>query len=295
MSDDRRVPLSVDRHRGRFWRRFTSYDFARHRRSVPLVLAEVEPVAAAMPVVFAEGDDGPEPVALLRIVPGGGSPFISPKGLWLATYVPSIVRVHPFSARAAGDGRMNLMVDEDSGLVTDNPGDEAFFDEAGGLAKPTAEVVEFFRQREASALKARAAVARLQALDLLVPFVPTGVTAPPGAFAGLQMVDRARYDALPDARWLELRGLGAIALVQAHLVSMAQVPWLARAEQLKDEEAAGLQRPLAAAAPDVPSQRGVDDFLAALAAAQEGEGVGNTPADDPEAPLRSDDSKRKPH
>lgn len=295
MSDDRRVPLSVDRHRGRFWRRFTSYDFVRHRRSVPLVLAEVEPVAAAMPVVFSTGEDGPEPVALLRIVPGGGSPFISPKGLWLATYVPSIVRVHPFSARAAGDGRMNLMLDEDSGLVTDSPADEAFFDETGSLAPATAEVVEFFRQREASALKARAAVARLQAMELLVPFMPAGVTAPPGAFSGLQMVDRARYDALADDIWLELRRLGAIALVQAHLVSMAQVPWLARAEQLKDEEAAGLQRPLAAGAPDVPSQRGVDDFLAALAAAQEGDSAGTAPAETPDDLLPPADSKRKPH
>ena len=288
MNEDRRVPLSTDRHRGRFWRRFTSYDFARHRRSVPLVLAEAEPVAAAMPVVFAPGEDGLEPVALLRIIPGGPSPFVSPQGLWLATYVPSVLRVHPFSARAAGDGRMNLMIDEDSGLITGDPSDEAFFDAEGGLAKPTAELVEFFRQREASALRGRAAVARLAALDLLTPFAPSNLAAPPGSFDGLLAIDRARFDALEDAAWLELRRLGAIALAHAHLVSMAQVPWLARAEQLKDEEAAGLRRTASAPAADLPSQRGVEDFLAAFAAAQDTD----LPQPDPEP---QDPTKRKPH
>lgn len=278
MAEEQRVPLSQERHRARFWRRFTSYEFARGWRQVPLVLAEVEAVAAAMPVVFARdaegGPHGLEPVALLRLVPGGPSAFVSPAGLWLATYVPSRVRVHPFSAASAGDGRLMLMIDEASGLVTDRPDDEPFFAEDGGLAPATAELVDFFRQREASALRARQAAARLRELGLMVPFAPA-VEAPAGAWDGLWRIDRDRYDALEDARWLELRRLGAVELAQAHFVSLAQVPWLARAEAVRDEEAAGLRRPaaaagigsaLGAAGQPSPSERGVEDFLAALAA-----------------------------
>lgn len=271
MREAHRVPLSLERHRERFWRRFTSYDFVRPMRHTPLVLAEIEAVAAAMPVVFAGDGAALEPVALLRLVPGGPSAFVSPAGLWLATYVPSLIRVHPFSAMAVGeDDRMMLMVDEGSGLVGDGPDGEPFFAEGDGLAPAVADLVSFFRQREASAARARAAAARLEALGLLAPFAPA-VEAPAGAWDGLRAVDRARFEALGDAEYLELRRLGAVAMVHAHFVSLAQVPWLARAEAVRDAEAAGPGRPGAAAPVAAPPERGVEDFLAALAAAQGGE------------------------
>lgn len=273
MDAQRIEPLSPDRHGARYWRRPQSYGFARGLRRVPLALIELEPVAAAIPVLFAGGPQGLEPVALLRLSPGGDSRFISPRGLWLAAYVPSALRAHPFSARPAQDGRMMLMVDEASGLVTDDPGDERFFAADGQLTPATAAVVEFFRQREGSAGRARAAVARLAELGLLCPFLPQAPAVPAEVWRGLWAVNTARFAALDDARFLELRRLGALGLVHAHLVSMTQVQWLLRAEALADEEAAGLRAPivraLPAAAPEPePTAAGVRDFLAALAAAE---------------------------
>lgn len=260
MSEDPRVPLSPARHGRLRWRRFDSYDFVRPLREVPVVAAEAEPVAAAMPLLFRRTAEGIVPVALLRMVPGGPSPFVSPAGLWLAAYVPSLIRVHPFSARAAGEGRMMLMVDESSGLLTEDPADELFFGPDGTPAPALAELVGFFREREASALRTSAACARLGALDLLVPFVPAGAgDAPETAWQGLAVVDRARFEALGDEAWLELRRLGGLGLVHAHFVSLAQVPWLLRAEAVRDGEAA--------APPKVPAPSGPDvsEFLAALA------------------------------
>ena len=271
-SEDRRVPLSATRHAGRFWRRFSSYDFARGRRLVPLALAEAEPVAASMPILFGQGEDGLEPQALLRIVPGGPSAFVSPAGLWLAAYVPSLLRVHPFSARSAGDGRMVLLVDEGSGLVTEaiggGDGAEPFFDADGNPAKATSDLVDFFREREGSALNARRAVARLAALDLLRPFAPAKPRVPEGTWEGLLAVDRDRWAQLDDATHLELRRLGAVGLVHAHLVSMAQVAWLQQAEALRDG-AQGAGQP----APPQEGPRGIDDFLAALSEARDDHGL----------------------
>jgi hypothetical protein len=288
MDGPRIEPLSPARHAGRYWRRFADYGFARGLRRVPLALVEVEPVAAAMPVLFAGGPQGLEPVALLRLVPGGPSRFVSPQGLWLATYVPSILRVHPFAAEPAGDGRMMLAVDESSGLVTDDPRDEPFFGPEGQLSPATASVVEFFRQREGAAGRARAAVARLAEFGLLCPFapdLPQGVTAPPGAWTGLWAANRARCAALDDARHLELRRLGALELLQAHLVSLAQVPWLLRAEALRDEEASAPRRPAPVAGAVAPPEASeeVRDFLAALAAAEGGDASAHLAA--PAAPL----------
>jgi len=262
MQQDHRVPLSPARHGARFWRRMASYDFARPLRQVPLALAEVEAVAATLPVVFARGADGLGPVALLRLARDGPGGVVSPDGLWRGSYVPSLLRVHPFSAVLAGDGRLQLMVDEASGLVTDDPGDEPFFGPGGVLAPAMAGLIGFFRQREASALQARKAAARLEELGLLVPFAPT----PGAASEGLLRVDRARFDALGDAQWLEVRRLGGLALVHAHLVSLAQVGWLSRAEALPGAEPARR-------APEAAEGRGVEAFLAALAASGAAEAV----------------------
>ena len=141
------VPLTVERHGLRRWHRYADFGFARHRRAVPLVLDEVEAVAASLPVVFgppaAAGlpddprtpavppADGPPPglipLALLASDPAGASPFVSDDGRWLTLYVPALLRVHPFAARATGAGaQMALLVDEASGHVTDDARAERF-------------------------------------------------------------------------------------------------------------------------------------------------------------------------
>jgi hypothetical protein len=235
------------------------------------VLAEVGQTAAAMPVVFARAGsgEGMEVLALLRVVPGGDCAFVGRGGLWVATYVPSLLRVYPFSARPSGDGRMVLMVDEGSGLVQQPgqggaaaEGGEAFFGPDGRPTPALEGLVAFFRQREASALRTRAALAELDALGLFVPMAPT-LELPAEACAGLLAIDRARFEALPDADHTRLRHCGALELVHAHLMSLHHLPWLARAEKLRDDEGRGAVSPAGAA----PQAGELSEFIAALARA----------------------------
>jgi hypothetical protein len=156
------VPVSHERHGGRSWRRFTSYAFARSLHCVPVVLAELDPAAASFPVVFAEDAQGMMPVALLHLRRGAASPFVAEDGSWRGTYVPSALRAHPFSASATGAGdEMALLVDEGSGLVTDDPRDEAFFAADGTPSEPLGQVIAFFRTRALSERDTRAACAAL--------------------------------------------------------------------------------------------------------------------------------------
>jgi len=224
------VAISKERHGGRFWRRFSSYAFARDRHSVPIVLAELEPAASAFPLVFRRTATGTvEPHVLLHLTPGVSSPFVTPDGGWRGTYVPSILRAHPFAATPVHAGAdMALLVDEASGLVTDDPGDEAFFDESGAPSAALEQVIAFFRTRAQSELATQTACAALQSAGLLSP-----LTSLPGMndtdSDGLLSVEPAALDALDPAALPDLWSNNALRLAHAHRVSLCHAGWMARA------------------------------------------------------------------
>ena len=217
------VPVSAERHAARRWQRFSSYAFARARRHVPVVLGEHEQIAANMPLLFLQQAGGVAPVALLRVQPQGGSALISDSGVWRGSYVPSILRVHPFDARNRGD-QFELLIDEASGLITDAPEDEAFFDATGALAPALAEVVRFFQQRATAAQRTTEACAALHRAGLLRPF--------PGdrGLDGYLTLDRAGLEGISRTDLSSLHRSGALALAHAHFVSLSHLALLAHAE-----------------------------------------------------------------
>lgn len=194
------TPVSQDRHGGRSWRRFSSYDFVRGRQQVPIVLGEHEQVAATLPIVYVRTSAGPWPVALTRL--GAQTALVAPNGAWRGSYVPSILRVHPFHAKPTGDGQLALLVDEGSGLITDDPADEPFFDAQGGLSATVADVVDFFRNRATAETRTREAMSEIAARNLLKPLrMPAGLDAPA---EGLMEPDGEKLDSLTRS---ELAGL----------------------------------------------------------------------------------------
>jgi len=270
------VPVSQSRHGGRYWRRFTSYDFARGLRQVPIVSGEHEQIAANFPILFRpSGPEGAQwcaPMALLRAASVGNSAFVAANGSWRAHYVPSILRVHPFGARPGrqpegGPGdeiQMALLVDEASGLISDNPDDEPFFDADGEMGKGLTEVVEFFRQRTIAARKtqlASVALARAGVMKQVDPDQP-GMAD----LTGFQVIDRARFQALSDTVISQLFRSGALALAIAHFVSLSHVAFLHNVE--KHIENLPPEGTSAGVFKDERSER-LSDFLDALAEAQD--------------------------
>lgn len=249
------IAVTPDRHAGRFWRRFTSYAFARRWRSVDVVMAELDQTASAFPIVFQKmARQEIAPVALLRLGASGTTPFVTADGLWRGTYVPSAVRAHPFTARpGAQNGEVVLMVDEATGLVTDDPSDEPFFAE-GAPAPPLEQVLAFFRARATSAQRTRHACAMLEAQGVLSPLSPLpGMSE--GAAAGLLAVDTARLDALDGSHLRALWRSGALRLAEAHRISLQHAAWMARAVQAAAARAPGQP---------APADDGLSAFLAAL-------------------------------
>ena len=262
--------VTRQRHAGRFWRRFRSYAFAQPLRGVDVVMAELEPAASAFPIVFREsGDDARfEPVALLRLAATGTTAFVARDGSWRGSYVPSRLRAHPFAAEPADtSGEMALMIDEDSGLVTDDPADEAFFDASGEPAEALAQVIAFFRSRARSAAAAADACTALRARDLMRPLRPLPGMRDEDA-AGLFEVEADKLDALGHAALPALWDSGALRMAAAHRVSLCHAGWMDRA--MRADAAA---RTAAPAPPDAPGA-GIAGFLDALAEARGRDGGG---------------------
>ena len=256
------TPVSQERHGGRYWRRFVSYAFARRLHCVPVVMAELDQTAASFPLVFTEDALGVMPVALLHLRRDADTPFVAGDGTWRGTYVPSALRAHPFAARATGtDDEMVLLVDESSGLVTDDPHDEPFFADDGTPSGALGQVIAFFRTRALSERDTRAACAALSDAGLFAP-----LPALPGmddmAAQGLFTVDPEKLQALCDSALPALWRCGALRLAQAHRLSLHHASWMARVLSA----APGATAP--APAPDAPDSR-LSDFLSAVADARD--------------------------
>lgn len=285
----RLVPLSRDRHATRRWRKPPDFRFAQTRQLVPLVLAEIESAASALPLVFAESDDGqtPLPVALLRLT-AAKTAYVTPDGRWLAPYIPAPLRVYPFSARPApqqatdAPARLELWLDEASGLVSDNADDLRFFDPYGAPSPALEAVIKFFRQYEKSAAETRSAMQALAAAR-----TPDGaglfITMRHGEteFPGLLALDRARFEALDDAAFLALRASGALSLAFAHLVSRTQLNWLSRAERALSQAGAPAPGQAPAQDGDRTAAGDISDFLSALASARNNDMLENEWQDTP--------------
>lgn len=267
------IPVSPQRHGGRFWRRFTSWEFAARRRLVPIVLGEHEQVAASLPFFFMGTKAGVWPVALSRLREEGPCAMISPGGAWRGSYIPSILRVHPFTARRTAEGNLALLVDEASGFVTDDPTDEPFFNEDGAPTAAIEQVIGFFKERAAAEARTRDAMTEIVARNLLVPFEPPSGLAHMDA-DGLLVPDRARIESLRRTELSALHRCGALGLLHVQGVSLHHLPLLAAAEAQPDRPASPSAPDLPTAAPDTPGptqEAALSGFLDALAASQQQE------------------------
>lgn len=247
--------VSRERHGRKFWRHPWRLGFARSRRSVPLILAEIAPAAVCFPVVFVDGPDGPLPHALLRTSLTGQTPFVGPDGRWHAAWLPPALAMHPFALVPDDGGALALAVDETTGLIDDDPRGTAFFTAEGAMSPALEAVAAELRTRASAGAATLHAGRALRECGVLVPLAEA---------AGFLRVDPARAEGLGEDGILDLHRAGALGLLHAALISAAHFDWLKRAEAL-----APLHRATPEAQPAAPRAR---DFLDALGRARDRQG-----------------------
>ena len=213
----RPVALSRAAHGTRRYTAPVGYGFARETNAVPLGAAEAEVAARHYPLVFAAADPGGL-IALLGVEKGRNL-FVDEAGDWRpGSYVPAYVRRYPFAFAQLGD-QLVLCVDEAAEALGDS-GIPLFDGE-----KPTPlveQALAFSREFQMQADAAQAFAAACASAGLLADhraeFALTDGRKI--VLGGFRILDRAKFDTLPDAAFIDWRKRGWLAMAYAHFASM---------------------------------------------------------------------------
>ena len=232
------VPVDRGRHGGKGWRHPAGYGFAAAYAVVPLGGSEFAYAVPAMPIGFVEQSGHYLPVALMAFTKGQNV-FVGPTGQWLGSYVPAILRTYPFSlVRVQGTEQTTFCIDEDSGLIVDEAGEnvEKFFEADGSPSPATKTIEELLRRVEHHRTITDLAVAALAEAGVIKPWP---LTMPVGnqkvTVSGLFSVDEAALNALDDETFLKLRKTSALVIASGQLLSTAQVSVLTRLSNIQQQ------------------------------------------------------------
>jgi hypothetical protein len=220
------VPLSIENHQAKKWRRPDNYRFAATQALVPLVGAELASAILAMPLAFIEKGGHYTLVGLLSPTPGRNL-FVAPSGQWLGSHIPAFFRTYPFRLLAhEGGDKATMFFDEDSGLLVEGNGDGVpFFDATGGVSRELQTVAESCAEHNRSKEATDRAIAALKDAGLIQPWSLKLKSAERGeqAIFGLYRVDEGALRNLGDEAFLQLRRTGALPIAYLQMLSAGRL------------------------------------------------------------------------
>lgn len=237
------VPLNANRHRHLKLIQPQGYRYAREFGQSDLLLAEFGRASAHYPIVFASHTSGTvRPIALLSR-DGESNAFISSEGRWLSSYVPMVIRLHPFAiARVPEREAPVVCVDMNSELLSYDSG-APLFDINGDRAPVLDQTLEQLNEVDQMLRVTQDFCQLLQELGLLVPLTPQdqdfGMMP---CVDDCYRVDDQAFDQLSDAGLRVLRQQGWLAPLYAHRISLMRLGHLPVPEITRDFRSQALQK-----------------------------------------------------
>ncbi len=219
---ERVVALNDRTHATLKMRPATSFAYAARTNSVPLLASEFFDAAREYPIVFARGDAGPVPAALLGLREAENL-YVDREGKWDARYVPAFVRRYPFVPGKGANGELLVCIDEASECFGTKEGEPLFV-----AGKPSAQLdhaMKFLTEFHQAAATTELLGRRLQDLGLLRQTDSLAQLNDGTQFRlnGLSVVDEAKLRALDRDVVQELFANGTLAAVHAHLLSLGNL------------------------------------------------------------------------
>ncbi len=200
----------------------TSFAYAAKTNSVPLLASEFFEAAREYPIVFARGEAGPVPAALLGLREAENL-YVDSDGKWDARYVPAFVRRYPFVPGKGAQGELLVCIDEASPCFDGKQGEPLF---AAGKPTPQLEhAIKFLTEFHQAAGLTEQLGRRLDELGLLrqadsLAQLNDGSQV---RLNGLNVVDEAKLRALDRDTVHELFASNTLAAIYAHLMSLGNL------------------------------------------------------------------------
>lgn len=232
------VPINRQRHAATRVKDLKDFRFAASFHIAYLTMQEFMRGAASFPIVFLHDADRAEfrPVALLGLH-AGENLFVDGLGHWLGSYVPAILRRHPFAlAPAAQEGQYLVCIDEDSALLSQSEG-APLFDAAGAPTQVLDNVKRYLdemRKMDQMTQQFCRFLAEQQLIRPLNMRVREGDSTK--SVAGCFGIHEEGLNQLPDELHLEMKRQGYLAPAFAQLISLAQIE---RLVSLQDGRSSG--------------------------------------------------------
>lgn len=226
----RTVPLDPAVHRHRKISPLTDFGMTAGLHAVFITATEFAQAALEFPIVFVEsaprdaaGRTVMSPVALLGL--GHGENLHVEGGRWTARYVPAFIRRYPFlTAKAAGSSTTHVLVDDTWSGFSDDGAEPLFL--AGDAPAPALQrTMDFLERFELESERTRLFCERLVSLAVLKEMkadatLPNGETL---SVDGFHAIDEDKLHTLPDPTALALWRNNFLMLMQAHLMSLANI------------------------------------------------------------------------
>lgn len=230
----------------------TSFGYASHMATVPLLKEELAQASQFMAIAFQAFNTGTpnecfELVGVQSIAPNRNL-FVTPDGRWLTGYKPAFYRSHPFALITNPETKeMEINIDKEN--VIDEPGDNdsRFFDEEGNLTEQMRKVAEFLGQSLRSRGQTLELCRELQEAGLIAPWsIPFTHTTENGekqqrSLQGLSRIDPNALKKLDSEILTKLCRSGALDIAYAQLLAeprAAGLSTLASVHSKMDEQQA---------------------------------------------------------
>lgn len=204
------------------------FDFCAGQQTALLGTSEIIPSALNYPVLFAGTETEVTPVALLG-TNAEHNAVVADDGSWKYGYVPAVFRCYPFALMQTDDEGKTLAVclDRSSAAVVDEePGQKLFADEqpSAYLKRVKELLAQLHKDQQNGSVLGRILIE----MKLLEPFA-VSIKSQSGEqnidFEGLYRVSEEALNKLDDKKFLDLRSLGVLASIYAHLNSLR---WMQR-------------------------------------------------------------------
>lgn len=221
------VPLEKDKHANLKVKEAGDYSRFAKQNLIPVVGRDFFTLSAEFPLVFVTNPNSDEFMAVAVMGLRDGQNLYCQEVPYPAMVIPVGFGNAPFAIAATDESREQFvaLVDEDSELLSDSEGQPLFREDGEKTDYMEARVqglVQAAQQREQTVQVCKL----LKDKGLLTTHQVQLQHRPDGQrynIEGIYTVDEEKFNALSDEEFLELRKLGLIPLIYAHLSSLQQL------------------------------------------------------------------------